>query len=105
MPAELIAQQIVIDVIGEARFFRFLRAGWLAPAQRISRRVLFRAADVHAALRRLERGEVCPPDQIASARCNKNYVPRARRIPKIDLNYVPRPVKLPDLVFNFDELV
>src|SRR6516165_10895331 len=98
----LLTQHRLAQVLGAARLLRFVRAGWLAPAQRTASRVLFRVSDVHAALRRLERGEVCPPDRIASARCNKNYVPRPRRIPKLDLDYVPRQVELP--VFNLDEL-
>jgi hypothetical protein len=100
----------VEQVIGSARLLRFIRAGWLAPAQCTHRRVLFRVADVHAALKRLERGEICPPDQIESARTNKNYVPRPRSkqfvtLTKFNLDYVPEPVKPPDLVVNLDELV
>ena len=43
-----------------------LRAGWLAPSERTAHRVFYRLADVHAALRRLER-QVCPPDRIEVA--------------------------------------
>jgi hypothetical protein len=105
----LLNQYTVTQVIGEARLLRFMRAGWLEPAQRTPSRILFRAKDVHAALRRLERGEICPSDQIASARTNKNYVPRPRTrskqfvtLTKFNLDYVPEPVKPPDLVFNLE---
>jgi hypothetical protein len=69
MPAEaLLTQRQLIEVLGWARLLRLMRAGWLAPAQRTPSRVLFRASDVHAALRRLERGEACPPDRIEISR-------------------------------------
>jgi hypothetical protein len=62
---------------------------------------LFRVADVDAALGRLERGEVCPPDRIESDRVTKSkernghaYVPKSKKV---------RPT-LSDLVFNLDEL-
>ena len=63
-----LARHHLAEVLGEARLLRFIRAGWLTPAQRTSSRVLFRVSDVHAALRRLERGQICPPDQIEVAR-------------------------------------
>jgi hypothetical protein len=111
MPEELISKCTVIQVLGTARLLRFMRAGWLAPAQCMHRRVLFRISDVHAALRRLERGEVCPPDQIESARTNgsairhgRGYVKKVRPISLPQVWEISRPT-LPDLVINLDELV
>jgi hypothetical protein len=47
-----------------------------SPAQRLPSRILFRVSDVRACLRRLENGEICPADQIESARTNRSYIPR-----------------------------
>ena len=97
----LLTQHRLAQVLGAARLLRFVRAGWLTPAQRTPSRVLFRVSDVHAALRRLERGEVCPPDRIESARTNGSAIRHGR-------GYVPKPKKvrptLSDLVFNLDGL-
>jgi hypothetical protein len=85
MPEVLITQHRLAQVLGPSRLKRLLHAGWLAPAQslpsRVSNRpsrVLYRIADVHAALRRLEAGERCPPDQIESARTNGSAVRHGR---------------------------
>jgi hypothetical protein len=68
MAEDLLTQGTVSRVIGQSRLRRLLRAGWLTPSERTPSRVLFRASDVHAALRRLERGEACPPDRIEISR-------------------------------------
>ena len=59
MPEVLLNQHTVSRVLGAARVLRFIRAGWLTPVQR-SPRVLYSPRDVHAAIRRLERGERLP---------------------------------------------
>ena len=111
MSEVLLTRHTVIQVIGAARLLRFIRAGWLTPAQRTPSRVLFRVSDVHAALRRLERGEALPPDQIESARTNgsarrhgRGYVKKVRPLSLPQVWEISRPT-LPDLVFNLDELV
>jgi DNA-binding transcriptional regulator PaaX len=58
----LVVTDNVALIIGRVRLQRIVRAGWLAPIERMPRRVLYRVSDVHAALRRLER-EHCPPDK------------------------------------------
>jgi hypothetical protein len=75
MAEDLLTQHTVSRVLGAARLLRFIHAGWLSPAQRMpsrvgnrASRVLYRVADVHAALRRLERGESCPPDRVEAGR-------------------------------------
>jgi hypothetical protein len=85
---DLVSQRRVAEVLGAARLKRLARAGWISPAQRSPSRVFYRVSDIHAALRRLERGELCPPDQIESARTNRNYVPKEKkaRTPVWDLN-------------------
>jgi hypothetical protein len=97
MPEDLINQHRLAKVLGAARVLRFVRAGWLKAVQR-SPRVLYRIADVHACLRRLERGEVCPPDRVESARTNDSharhgraYVPKGRK---------PRP-SVEDIILDF----
>jgi hypothetical protein len=87
MAAALLTQHTVSRVIGAARLMRFIRAGWLTPAQRTPSRVLYRVYDVRACLRRLENGEICPADRIESARTNRSairhgrgYVPKGRKV-------------------------
>jgi hypothetical protein len=111
MAEALLTRHTVEVVLGRPRLLRFIRAGWLAPAQRTPSRVLFRVADVHAALRRLERGEALPPDQIESARTNgsarrhgRGYVKKVRPISLPQVWEISRPT-LPDLVINLDQLV
>src|SRR3974390_1436342 len=81
---------------------RFVRSGWLVP-RRTPQRVLFSVRDIHAALRRLERGEKLPPDQIESARTNgsaarhgRAYVKKVRPISLPQVWETSRPT-LPDL--------
>jgi hypothetical protein len=100
MADDLVSRHTVEQVLGRPRLLRFIRAGWLSPAQRTPSRVLFRVSDVHAALRRLERGEVCPPDQIESARINgsarrhgRGYVKKVRPIPKLDFTVPTRKIR------------
>jgi hypothetical protein len=50
----LLTQHRLAQVLGAASLLRFVRAGWLTPAQRTPSRVLFRLSDVNAALRRLD---------------------------------------------------
>jgi hypothetical protein len=78
MAEALLSQRAVSRFLGAARLLRFVRAGWLKPARRSPSRVLYRVADVHAALRRLERGEACPPDQLESARTNGSAIRHGR---------------------------
>ena len=111
MSEVLLTRHTVIQVIGAARLLRFIRAGWLTPAKRTPSRVLFRVSDVRHALRRLERGEALPPDQIESARTNgsarrhgRGYVKKVRPISLPQVWEISRPT-LPDLVINLDELV
>lgn len=110
MSEALLTRYDLVQVLGAARLLRFIRAGWLTPAQRTPSRVLFRVADVHAALQRLERGEVCPPDRIESARTNgsairhgRGYVKKVRPFSLPKVWEISRPT-LPDLVFNLDDL-
>jgi hypothetical protein len=109
MAEALLTRSSVEQVLGRSRVLRLVRAGWLTPAQHSPSR--FRVADVHAALRRLERGEVLPPDQIESARCNgsaarhgRAYVKKVRPLSLPQVWEISRPT-LPDLVVNLDELV
>jgi len=112
MSEVLLTRHTVIQVIGAARLLRFIRAGWLTPAQRTPSRVLFRVSDVHAALRRLENGEALPPDQIESARCNgsavkhgRGYVKRVRPIQFHDQDWqVPPQDPRIDLVVDLSAL-
>jgi hypothetical protein len=92
---DLLTRHTVAQVLGAARLKRLVRAGWLRPVEHTPQRVLFSVHDVHAALRRLERGEVCPPDQVESERTNgsairhgRGYVAKGRkaRTPVWDLN-------------------
>ena len=71
--------------IEEPRLQRLLHAGWLTPVKRESRKVLFRARDVRAAIAKLERLAV-PPDRIRVAevraserRTGRGYVPKPRK--------------------------
>jgi hypothetical protein len=73
-----VTQYHLAQVLGTARLRRFIHAGWLAPAKRTPTRILYRVLDVHAALRRLEAGEVLPPDQIKSARTNGSAMRNGR---------------------------
>ena len=67
MDADLLNQKTVTRVLGWSRLQRLLNAGWLTPATRSRNAVLFRVADIHAALSRLER-ERCPANRIESQR-------------------------------------
>ena len=88
MAAQVLLNQHQLGLaIGTTRLQRLVRAGWLAPAQRSPTRVLYRVSDVRACLRRLEAGEVLPPDQIESARTNgsairhgRGYVPKEKKV-------------------------
>jgi hypothetical protein len=77
MSADLITQHRLAQVPGYPRLKRLVRSGWLTP-QRTPSRVLYRVADVHLALRRLEAGEALPPDRIESARTNESAVRHGR---------------------------
>lgn len=92
MAEDLFTQDTLSRVIGAARLLKLIRAGWLTPYRRTPNRVLYRAADVHACLRRLERGELCPPDHIESLRTNRNYVKKGPP---------PKPPGLDELKLDF----
>ena len=64
----LLNQSTVVQLIGEARLRRLLRAGWLAPQPRTSGKVFYASSDVRQVLRRLERGDYLGPDTIEVAR-------------------------------------
>jgi hypothetical protein len=78
MAEVLITQRRLAQVLGAARLLRFVHAGWLAPVQRTPSRVLYRVSDIHAVLQKLERGQICPPDRIESARTNGSAVRHGR---------------------------
>jgi hypothetical protein len=78
MAALRITQHRLAQVLGAARLRRLVRAGWITPVERTPSRVMFRAADVHACLRRLENGEICPADRIESARTNASAIRHGR---------------------------
>lgn len=87
MAEELLAKRLLKRVLGAARLSRLIRAGWLVPHSRTPSRVLFRIADVHAALRRLECSP-CPPDKLEVLRVRTSerrnghaYVPKPRAQP------------------------
>jgi hypothetical protein len=86
MSESLLTQRIVGRVLGQSRLQRLLRAGWLAPRERTPSRVLFSQHDIHAALQRLERGEVLPPDRTEVSRVRAweqrtgyAYVPKEKK--------------------------
>jgi hypothetical protein len=79
---DLLTQRTVSRVLGTARLLRFIRAGWISPAQRTPSRILYRVADVHAALRRLERGERCPPDHLEVVRIRASEIRHGRSYQK-----------------------
>ena len=87
MSEALLTQYHLAQVLGAARLLRFMRAGWLTPVERRPSRVLFSARDVHVALRRLERGQICPPDKIESVRVARSkernghaYIPKEKKV-------------------------
>jgi hypothetical protein len=105
MSEALLTQHTVSRVIGASRLRRLLRAGWLTPAERTPSRVFYRVSDVRTTLRRLERGEVCPPDRIESDRVAKSkewnghaYVPKEKKVRR-------RVWDLGDLDFSSNESV
>jgi hypothetical protein len=51
-----------------------LRHGWIAPVRIVAKRQWFDERALHAALRRLERGEYLPADKTRSARVMRSYV-------------------------------
>jgi hypothetical protein len=72
----LLNQSTVVQLIGEARLQRLLRAGWIAPQPRTNGKVLYASQDVRAVIRRLERGGHLPPERIEVARvraCEKRH--------------------------------
>jgi hypothetical protein len=80
MAEDLFTQDTLSRVLGAARLLKLVRAGWLTPVKRTPNRVLYRPADVRQVLRRLERGERPPPDQIESLRTNRAYVHKGRKV-------------------------
>jgi hypothetical protein len=83
MSEALLTKYTVGRVIGTSRLRRLLRAGWISPVGRNGQAILFNPRDIHAALRRLERGEKLPPDKVEVARVRASEVrnghPRVRK--------------------------
>jgi hypothetical protein len=64
----LLSQTVVMQLLGETRLRRLLRAVWLAPQPKTNGKVLYASQDVRAVIRRLERGDYLGPDPIEVAR-------------------------------------
>jgi len=96
MPRLIVLTQVTVaQVIGAARLQRLLRAHWLIPLPRIGKEVLYAAKDLHAAIRRLERGDLLPPDRDEVRRIRASEQKHGK-------GYVRRP-KEPS-IFDLDEI-
>jgi hypothetical protein len=73
-----VTQHHLAQILGSARLQKFIRAGWLAPAQRTAHKLLFDSRDVRACLRRLERHETLPPDRAAVIRVRASELKNGR---------------------------